>query len=267
MVLLLFFMSNFSILIPVLDLPAPIRYNISTLHVNVLGLASDEHQHLAKETGGHRYAIPQNRHRQPRASNPAQARRQRYKARALWSGAVEIGKVSMATLQSNALDIILFLDASLSMADKLPKFLQEFETMVRDWDNALIDYQIGVVRFRAGTGNFSAINAFQPPQTLDGVRKIINLPCQGDEQLLDAIAEGLRRIRLRPQAQPYLIIVTDEPSTGGHSPQAVIQFCREIRAKVSVMGTFDRFQREVATETDGVWVPIPDGKTSNTTTW
>ena len=178
-----------------------------------------------------------------------------------------MSRVSLENLPSNTLDIVLFIDSSQSMAEKLPKFLQQFERMVRDWDNALIDYQIGVVRFRAGTGNFNYVNVFQPPQSLDDIRKIVNLPCRGSEQLLDAVVEGLRKVKLRPEAQPYLILVTDEPSTGEHSPEAVIQLCQATGARVGVMGTFDPFQQEVAMKTNGVWVPIPDGKTSNNTNW
>lgn len=59
-------------------------------------------------------------------------------------------------------------------------------------------------------------------------------------------------MKLRPGAQPYLILLTDEPLAGQHSPQAVIQLCQEAGAKVSVVGTFDSFQQEVATETNGV---------------
>jgi hypothetical protein len=186
---------------------------------------------------------------------------------ARWRDVTEIGKVSLKELVNNTLDVILFIDGSKSMEDKLPEFLKQLEGIVRDWDNALIDYQIGVVRFRTGTGTLNFVNVFQPPQTMDDLRQIVSLPCQGNEQLLDAIVEGMRRLKLRPGAQPYLILLTDEPSAGQHSPQAVIQLCQEAGAKVSVVGTFDSFQQEVATETNGVWVPIPGGKATSSLNW
>ena len=138
--------------------------------------------------------------------------------------------------------------------------------LVRDWDNALIDYQIGVVRFRA-RGSVNMINVYNPPQTLEQVRKIVELPCQNDETLLDAVAEGLRRLKLRPDAHPYFILVTDEPAEGEYSPLAIIQMLQEKQVLVSVVGTYDDFQQQVATKTGGIWVPIPEGQTTNNSYW
>ena len=241
------------------------------IYVNVLGLNTDEHRKLATETGGSWHAIPQDPvepSQNPRLITPG---RSRYNARSLrnaqWTGVAEMGKVPLKNLPTNMLDVILFIDGSKSMEDKLPEFLAQLEGVIRDWDNALIDYQIGVVRFRTGTGTFNFINVFQPPQTLEDIRKIASLPCEGNEQLLDAIVEGMQKLKLRPQAQPYLILVTDEPSTGSYSSEAVIQLCLKVGAKVGVIGTFDPFQQEVAMRTNGVWVPIPDGKTTNSLNW
>ena len=241
------------------------------IHVNLLGLNTDEHRRLAAETDGNWHVIPRDAVESSPKRKIAKARRSRRNARTLrnaqWTRAAEIGKASLKNLHTNALDVILFIDASGSMEAKLPKFLGQLEGMIRDWDNALIAYRIGVVRFRSRAGAFNYVNVFQPPQTLDDIRKIVNLPCQGSEMLLDAIVEGMRKIKLRPDAQPYLIVVTDEPSTGGHSPEAVIQLCLEAGAKVGVIGTFDLFQQRVAMKTDGIWVPIPDGKTINNLNW
>ena len=123
------------------------------------------------------------------------------------------------------------------------------------------------MRFNTGTGTVNFVNVYHPPQTLEQIHKIAALTRRGNEHLLDAVVEGLRRIKLRPEAQPYLIIVTDEPSTGQYSPEAVIQLCLEKGARVSVVGTFDKFQQQVTTETNGIWVPMPDGRTTNETSW
>ena len=226
------------------------------IHVNVLGTDTEEHKRLAEETGGSWHAIPEDSPDLPPQLRHALSRNPCYKTRVLnnarWRDVTEIGKVSLKDLVNNTLDVILFIDGSKSMEDKLPEFLKQLEGIVRDWDNALIDYQIGVVRFHTGTGTLNFVNVFQPLQTMDDLRQIVSLPYQGNEQLLDAIVEGMRRMKLRPGAQPYLILLIDEPLAGQHSPQAVIQLCQEAWAKVSVVGTFDSFQQEVATETNGV---------------
>ena len=241
------------------------------IHVNVLGLNNADHKKLADETEGHWHVIPEDPLDRSGNSRRVRLRNSRHHLRSLrnakWADVTEVGKISLQDLAGNTLDVILFIDGSRSMEDKLPKFLTQLEIMIRDWDNALIDYRIGVVRFRAGLGEVNYVNVYQPPQTMASIRKIVNLPCQGNERLLDAIVEGLERIELRAEAQPYLICVTDEPSTGKYSPQAVIQLCRTTGVKVSVIGTYDTFQQEVTVETGGIWAPIPNGKRTNRLNW
>jgi hypothetical protein len=150
--------------------------------------------------------------------------------------------------------------------DKLPHFLEQLLIMIRNWDNAQLDYRLRVVRFRAeGKSNF--INVYQPSQTLTQIQSIFALPCQGDERVLDAMAEGFRQLSFRPDAQPYIILVTDEPSTGEYSKDAVINMCLAAGATVSVIGVIDAFQQEISEQTKSVWIPIPDGKATNDPAW
>ena len=52
----------------------------------------------------------------------------------------------------------------------------------------------------------------------------------------------------------------DEPAKGKHSPAATIQMLKDNGVRVSVIGTIDNFQKQVAAETGGVWKAIPGGK-------
>ena len=240
------------------------------IYVNVLGLPLDEHHLLAAETGGKWHLIPEKA--QPkitrqlnRAMNP---RSQAVSLRnAQWIDvSKEIGRDVLKRSTNAPVDIILFVDSSESMEDKLPQFLKQLDLLIRDWDNALIDYQIGVVRFRA-RASANMINVYNPPQTFKQIRKIVELPCQDNETLLDALAEGLRRLKLRPEALPYFILITDEPAEGQYSALAIIQMLRQKQVLVSVVGTYDDFQQRVATETGGVWLPIPNGQRINHSYW
>ena len=213
------------------------------IHVNVLGLPITDHQRLAGETVGKLHLIPED----PQPQNTVVASTQ------------TVGSNVIQSNVHNPVDIVLFIDTSKSMSDKLPNFLKELDTLVRDWDNAFIDYQMGVVRFRA-RGSVNIINTYDPPQTLEQVRKIATLPCEADETLLDAIVEGLQRLKFRPNALPHFILVTDEPAKGKHSPAAIIQMLQDKGVRVSVIGTVDNFQKRVAAETGGVWKAIPGGK-------
>ena len=241
------------------------------IYVNVLGLPLGEHRVLAAETGGKWHLIPEKPRPQVAQSPNSVTMNPRRKAASLrnaqWADVhTKIGSDVLKRGTYTPLDIILFIDSSESMDDKLPNFLQQLDMLVRDWDNALIDYQIGVVRFRS-RASVNMINVYNPPQTLKQIRKIVELPCQDDETLLDAVAEGLRRLKLRPDAHPYFILVTDEPAEGEYSPLAIIQMLQQKQVLVSVVGTYDDFQQQVATKTGGVWVPIPAGQRTKNSYW
>ena len=240
------------------------------IYVNVLGLPLEAHQRLATKTGGKWHLIPeaaispqtaQRTHRSITPRSKAVSLRQ-----AQWADVTKVGDAAFRLGSSTPVDIVLFVDSSESMGDKLPHFLKQLDILVRDLDNALIDYQLGVVRFRS-RASVNIVNVFNPPQTLKQVRKIVELPCQDDEMLLDAVVEGLRRLKLRPNAQPYFILITDEPAEGEYSALAIIQMLQQKQVLVSVVGTYDDFQQQVASKTGGVWVPIPKGHTTNNSYW
>ena len=241
------------------------------IYVNVLGLPLDAHQSLATQTGGKWHLIPEApQPQQPMARRFNRTLTARNKAVSLrnaqWADVAKVGDAALGFGGSIPVDIVLFIDSSKSMEDKLPHFLQQLDILVRDWDNAFIDYQIGVVRFRS-RASVNMVNVYNPPQTLKQIRKIVELPCQDDETLLDAVAEGMRRLKLRSNAQPYFILVTDEPAEGEYSPLAIIQMLEQKHVLVNVVGTYDDFQQQVATKTGGVWVPIPEGQTTNHSYW
>ena len=239
------------------------------IYVNVLGLPLDEHQLLATQTGGKWHLIPEapTTPMRQRANRTLTARNKAVSLRnAQWADVTKVGDVVLRFGSTIPIDIVLFIDSSESMEDKLPNFLQQLDILVRDWDNAFIDYQIGVVRFRS-RASVNMINVYNPPQTLEQIRKIVELPCQDDETLLDAVAEGMRRLKLRPNARPYFILATDEPAEGEYSPLAITQMLEQKQVIVSVVGTYDDFQQQVATKTGGVWVPIPEGQTTNHAYW
>ncbi|RKU08650.1 hypothetical protein C6503_22935 [Candidatus Poribacteria bacterium] len=240
------------------------------IYVNVLGLPLDEHHLLAAETGGKWHLIPE-KPRPQMAQRLNRAMTPRSKAvslrNALWANvSKKIGSDVLKHGSYTPIDLILFVDSSESMDDKLPNFLKQLDILVRDLDNALVDYQIGVVRFRA-RASVNMINVYNPPQTLEQVRKIVELRCQDDETLLDAVAKGLRQLKLRSNAKPYFLLVTDEPAKGEYSPLAIIQMLEQKQILVSVVGTYDDFQQEAATKTHSVWVPIPEGQRTNNSYW
>ena len=247
------------------------------IKVNVLGISDPKHESLAIETGGHWHQIPSlPRSQRPTQQRPGRFSPRRYSARryatrqlryATWAKTSEISEVTLNKMGTGKVDIRLFLDTSKSMEDKLPEFWAQLLNMTNKWDKARLDYRLGAVRFRAGRGNLNYVNAYPPPQTLDRIKSIIFLPCQGDERVLDAMVEGFRQLQFQSDAQIHIILVTDEPSLGEYSQDAVINMCLSAGVTVSVIGTIDSFQQDIATQTHGVWVPIPNGKTTNEQVW
>ena len=235
------------------------------IFVNILGLPDDKHQLLAVRTDGRWHAIPENpkRTQLSRQNTPITDKgKSQYLKNAKWTDLQKIGKLVLRKAENSPVDIVLYIDGSNSMEEKASAFLTQMEFWFRDWDNSLIDYQIGVVRFRM-RGSVNMVNVYNPPQTLEQTRKILELPYKHNEDLLQAINEGMRKIKLRPEAQTHLIIVTDEPLARKMSYDGVIQYLAEKHVIVSVVGTIDGFLQQVTVKTGGEWVAIPNGNLIN----
>ena len=219
------------------------------IHVNVLGVNNSGHKSIARETGGTWHAIPQDTISQsPPKSKP--------------NTTLAIRNAILNDAVNKPVDIILFIDGSRSMVDQIPYLKQQIDLWLRDWDNALIDYRLGVVRFRA-SGTVNMVNVFNPPQTQGQVHKILKLPCQDDENLLQAVVDATRQLRLRPNTKTHYIIFTDEPGNPKYPTAGTIQYLKEIPVTISVVGTTDTFQQQVARQTGGIWIAIPNANKIN----
>lgn len=240
------------------------------IYVNVLGNQNAEHKQLASQTNGKWHAIPVNQKKnntQQRLYRPQTPKAiAQSLGRAKWTQVQRIGKSLLNQAVNTPIDIVLFIDGSESMENKLSQLTQQLDQWIRDWDNSLIDYQIGVVRFRA-RGSVNIVNVYNPPQSLEQINKIIELPCQQDENLLEAVSEGLQRIKLRPDATTHIILITDEPIAKNASAAATIQYLEEMHVVVSVIGVYDDFQQEVTRKTGGKWVAMPNGHSTNNNFW
>ncbi len=226
------------------------RCQSNQIHVNVLGVNNQDHKRLARETGGTWHAVPQDTIAQKTPtpiSNPYTTQ--------------TISKTILQDAASMPVDVILFIDSSKSMEDKVAYITGQIDWWIRDWDNAFIDYRIGVVRFRAKQ-TVNIVNVFKPPQTQEQIHKILRLPCQDDENLLHAVVEGERRLKRRPNAKTHFILITDEPGNPKAPTAGTIGLLKELPVVVSVIGAGDPFQKEVASQTGGVYVQMPNASHS-----
>ena len=102
----------------------------------------------------------------------------------------------------------------------------------------------------------------------------------GDEHLLDAVIEGVPKLRTSPERDLVLIIVTDESTSRrtekGYTAGKAISVCRGALARVYVIGGVtsmqqsgsfgDNFQRQVAQLTKGEHYIMPGASVALTTT-
>ena len=218
------------------------------IYVNVLGLNMPDHKRLATETDGTWHAVPLYKTPENIAQQPKTIQ--------------DIGNAILREAANLPTDIVLFVDTSKSMQDKMPYIKQHIDMWIRDWDNAMINYRIGVVRFRA-SGTVNMVNVYNPPQTQIQIHKILELPTQDDENLFHAVVEGIKRIKTRANAKTHFILFTDEPGYPTQPIAGTISLLKEKPVVVSVIGTIDPFQLQVAQQTGGIWVAMPNGHKMN----
>ncbi|HIE27557.1 TPA: VWA domain-containing protein [Candidatus Poribacteria bacterium] len=178
-----------------------------------------------------------------------------------------------------AVEIVIVLDYSLSMAGKIAALRQGFTEFIGTIDLFALDYSIGLMLFAEAKNAVNAIDGVtvlaQP--TLTDPEKFMNLltlPMGGDEHLIDAMVEGLPKIRFR-QAQRVVFIITDEPSTGNYDVDEALDVCRSLNVQVDVLGPLpagatnrmiaegyqlpgDDFQSLVVNQTGGIFRLMPN---------
>ena len=177
-------------------------------------------------------------------------------------------------------DLVFIFDYSLSMQTKTEPACDGLDQMVAVFREAGLDYRFGIIRFWAAIGGGeSTIVVTKPPLEPEQVKTMFRLPKSGDEHLLDAVIEGVPKLRTAPDRDLVLIIVTDEATSRraekGYTAGKAISVCRGARARVYVMGGVtsmqsgsfgDSFQRQVAQLTKGEHYIMPGATVALTTT-
>ena len=168
-------------------------------------------------------------------------------------------------------DVVFVFDYSLSMQTKTDPACDGLDLMVSVFNTAGLDYRFGIIRFWAAVGGGeSTIVVTKPPLEPEQVKSLFRLPKNGDEHLLDAVIEGVPKLRTEEGRDLVLIIVTDEPTSKraekGYTAGKAISVCRGAFARVYVIGGVtsmrsnsigDNFQRQVAQVTKGEHYIMP----------
>ena len=172
----------------------------------------------------------------------------------------KVGKHIVANRGTDLVDIVFIIDGSGSMKNDVAAVREHLSAMTDLFDNANIDFTIGIVTFRAGTGygllglDFEVIPQMR---SVSQIKKVLaQLKFRGDENGLDALIRAADEVTFRQDAEVHFIFVTDEYVSGAYSSIDVMVKMKTAKIKVDVIGRDEPFQKFIAKSTGGLWLPI-----------
>ncbi len=172
----------------------------------------------------------------------------------------KVGKHIVANRSTDLVDVVFVVDGSGSMKNDVDAVREHLNTMTDLFDNAGIDFTIGVVAFRSGTGyGLLGLDFEVIPQTrsISQIKKALaQLRFRGDEKGLDALIRAADEVVFRHGAEIHFIFVTDEYVSGAYSSIDVMMKMKTAKIKVDVIGRDEPFQKFIAKSTGGLWLPI-----------
>lgn len=255
------------------------RCRQNNVHLNFIGVSEKVQAELTDQTGGKWYPIDSYQRRmdgQRIQSGETVADKALLRVDGLFKRIAE----NLVRSEPGKVDVVFVFDYSLSMEPKTEAACDGLDLMVSVFKSAGLDYQFGIIRFWAAIGGGeSTIVVTKPPLESEQVKAMFRLPKSGDEHLLDAIIEGVPKLRTASDRDLVLIVVTDESTSRraekGYTAGKAISVCRGARAKVYVIGGVtsiksgsfgDGFQRQVAQLTKGEHYVMPGATIAITTT-
>ena len=157
-------------------------------------------------------------------------------------------------------DIVFVLDVSKSMQDNIYAVASHLARMTDLLESNDEDFRIGIAAFHQPpwySVMASTMHLLPLTSNLERVRRELRrIECSGGERALDAIMEAVDRVRFRDDADRSFVFVTDEFVDGEFEPRQVFGALYRTRVRVDVIGLDEPFQRALAAETGGVWIPI-----------
>ncbi|MDE0682115.1 MAG: VWA domain-containing protein [Candidatus Poribacteria bacterium] len=255
------------------------RCRQNSVQLNFIGLSEKAQAELTDRTGGKWYPIDSYQRRmdgQRIQSGETVADKALLRVDGVFKRIAE----SLVQSEPGKVDIVFVFDYSLSMEPKTEAACNGLDLMVSVFKSAGLDYRFGIIRFWAAVGGGeSTIVVTKPPLESEQVKAMFRLPKSGDEHLLDAIIEGVPKLRTEQERNLVLIIVTDEATSKraekGYTAGKAVSVCRGVRARVYVIGGVtsmktgsigDDFQRQVAQLTKGEHYIMPGASAPVTTT-
>lgn len=204
------------------------------IRINIIGISEEVQVQLTDYTGGKWYPIDKY---QRKVDQAPLIDRSVLKIDGIFR---RIAQHIAATVKQPT-DIVFVYDSSLSMDNKVDEICKGLNLLVGVLDGEGLDYRFGIIRFWAKSGGGeSSVTITQPPLNAEQVKKLFQRPRRGDEHLLDAIIEGVPKLKTPDDRKLVLFVVTDESTTRGpqkkYTSARAIEVCRAADAQVNVLG-------------------------------
>lgn len=169
---------------------------------------------------------------------------------------------SLKSKEEPYVDILVMLDYSRSMGGKSQAIMLGLSELIGRLSIYPLKYRIGLIRFAEAKDAIKTVDGYdvtQMPLNEVIIENLMEDPFGGDEHLLDAIVEGLPEVKFSPYARRFLLILTDEPTTGNYPIEDAIKICQSIGVTAYVVGYPDEneFQTILAAATAGFFYEMP----------
>ena len=159
-------------------------------------------------------------------------------------------------------DIVIMLDYSRSMGGKSEALMFGISALIGRLQLLPIDYQIGLIRFAEAKDAIKSVDGadvIQMPLGETAIQDLMAVPFGGDEHLTDAIVKGLPQFRFRRDAPRFIVVLTDEPTTGTVPPERAITLCQSLGVRAYVIGVPGKgdLQWKLTKQTGGQFFRMP----------
>lgn len=162
--------------------------------------------------------------------------------------------------KSKKVDVTFIIDISESMQDDIDNIKQHLNILIEELSEAGLDYTVGVVTFHYNMLlNWLGTDIEITNQTRDVelIRDVLrNIKVGGDERPLDALIKAFSKVSFRSGAGRHFIFVTDEYVKVTRNISDILREAKRMKVVVDVIGIDEPFQRSIAEQTGGIWMPI-----------
>ncbi|MCY4404634.1 MAG: VWA domain-containing protein [Candidatus Poribacteria bacterium] len=167
-----------------------------------------------------------------------------------------IGQHIVSNRTTDSVDIVFVIDASGSMQDNINAVRIHLNRMTELFDEANIDFTLGIVVFRDKIFGVD-FEVFPQTRSVPQTKRLLaQVKCQGGEKALDALIRAADEVDFRQNADVHFILITDEYVSGNYSAKDVLNKISRAKIKVDVIGRDEKFQKFIAQSTGGLWLPI-----------